>query len=199
MQRSLYWPLNKWQVTAIRPISITTKTEDQSCPNPSRQHCLPSMGNKKMELIEDLFQASLKSHNQPTEEDRIHYFHSLMCGAEKLCRICFLWNNENWMYSQWLFHRESVLTECIPEDELLKIDEKFFCNTLLGPKKIKSGVGWYESPKPVFLKQLIWFVLKVTAKLEIFLYGTRQPKLHGSAIDKPPRHRILKKHGKKIF
>ena len=34
--------------------------------------------SEKFELFEDLFQASLKIHNQLTEEDRINYFHSLM-------------------------------------------------------------------------------------------------------------------------
>ena len=34
--------------------------------------------SEKFELIEDLFQTSLKIHNQLTEEDRINYFHSLM-------------------------------------------------------------------------------------------------------------------------
>ena len=36
--------------------------------------------SKKFELFEDLFQTSLKIHNQLTEEDRINYFHSLMRG-----------------------------------------------------------------------------------------------------------------------
>ena len=36
--------------------------------------------SEKFELSEDLFQASLKIHNQLTEEDRINYFHSLMRG-----------------------------------------------------------------------------------------------------------------------
>ena len=35
---------------------------------------------EKFELFEDLFQTSLKIHNQLTEEDRINYFHSLMKG-----------------------------------------------------------------------------------------------------------------------
>ena len=35
---------------------------------------------EKFELFEDLFQASLKIHNQLTEDDRINYFHSLMRG-----------------------------------------------------------------------------------------------------------------------
>ena len=36
--------------------------------------------SEKFELFEDLFQSSLKIHNQLTEEDRINYFHSLMRG-----------------------------------------------------------------------------------------------------------------------
>ena len=36
--------------------------------------------SEKFELFEDLFQTSLKIHNQLTEEDRINYFHSLIRG-----------------------------------------------------------------------------------------------------------------------
>ena len=34
--------------------------------------------SEKFELFENLFQTSLKFHNQLTEDDRINYFHSLM-------------------------------------------------------------------------------------------------------------------------
>ena len=36
--------------------------------------------SEKFELFKDMFQASLKIHNQLTEEDKIDYFHSLMRG-----------------------------------------------------------------------------------------------------------------------
>ena len=36
--------------------------------------------SEEFELFEDLFQMSLKIHNQLTEDDRINYFHSLMRG-----------------------------------------------------------------------------------------------------------------------
>ena len=36
--------------------------------------------SEKFELFEDLFQTSLKTHNQLIEEDKINYFHSLMRG-----------------------------------------------------------------------------------------------------------------------
>ena len=43
---------------------------------------MPTFAGKseKIELFEDLFQTSLKIHNQLTEEDKINYFHSLMRG-----------------------------------------------------------------------------------------------------------------------
>ena len=43
---------------------------------------LPTFDGKteKFELFEDLFQTSLKIHNQLTENDRINYFHSLIRG-----------------------------------------------------------------------------------------------------------------------
>ena len=36
--------------------------------------------SEKFELFEDLFQTSLKIHNHLTEEDKLHFFHSLMRG-----------------------------------------------------------------------------------------------------------------------
>ena len=43
---------------------------------------MPTFDGKteKFELFKDLFQTSLKIHNQLTEDDRINYFHSLMRG-----------------------------------------------------------------------------------------------------------------------
>ena len=43
---------------------------------------MPTFDGKSeiFELFEDLFQRSLKIHNQLTEEERINYFHSLMRG-----------------------------------------------------------------------------------------------------------------------
>ena len=43
---------------------------------------MPAFDGKteKFELLEDLFQTSLKIHNQLTEDDRINYFHSLIRG-----------------------------------------------------------------------------------------------------------------------
>ena len=35
---------------------------------------------EKFDLLEDLYQTSLKTHNQLTEEDKVNYFHSLMRG-----------------------------------------------------------------------------------------------------------------------
>ena len=43
---------------------------------------MPTFGGKseKFELFGDLFQTSLKIHNQLTEDDKINYFHSHMKG-----------------------------------------------------------------------------------------------------------------------
>ena len=43
---------------------------------------MPTFNGKseKFELFEDLFQTSLKIHNQLTQEDKVNYFHSLMRG-----------------------------------------------------------------------------------------------------------------------
>ena len=45
---------------------------------------MPTLDEKseKIETFEDLFQTSLKIHNQLTEEDKVNYFHSLMRGDE---------------------------------------------------------------------------------------------------------------------
>ena len=36
--------------------------------------------SKRFELLKDLFQTSLKNHNQLTEGHKIHYFHCLLRG-----------------------------------------------------------------------------------------------------------------------
>ena len=52
--------------------------------------------SEKFELFEDLFQTSLKIHNQLTEEDKLNYFHSLMRGdALQTFKNISSWNREN--------------------------------------------------------------------------------------------------------
>ena len=71
--------------------------------------------SQKFELFEDLFQTSLKIHNQLTEEDKISYFHSLMRGdalqnfknitspTERIWEKFRLYSVENTLhFSQWL-------------------------------------------------------------------------------------------------
>ena len=69
--------------------------------------------SEKFELFEDLFQTSLKIHNQLTEEDKIYYFHSRMRGdalqktspapTERVWEKSWLCSVENtWNPSQWL-------------------------------------------------------------------------------------------------
>ena len=71
--------------------------------------------SEKFELFEDLFQTSLKIHNQLTEEDKIYYFHSLMRGdalqtfknigsrnRENLTEILTVFRRKYVKPSQWL-------------------------------------------------------------------------------------------------
>ena len=64
---------------------------------------------EKFELFEDLFQTSLKIHNQQTEEDKIYYFHSLMRGdALQTFKNISSWNRENLTEILTVFRRKNV-------------------------------------------------------------------------------------------
>ena len=64
---------NSANFNSIHPISKLPK---------SLTTTMPTLDGKseKFELFENVFQTSLKFHNQLTEDDRINYFHSLMTG-----------------------------------------------------------------------------------------------------------------------
>ena len=65
--------------------------------------------SKKFELFEDLFQTSLKIHNQLTEEDKLHFFHSLMRGdALQTFKNISSPNRENLTEILTVFHRKYV-------------------------------------------------------------------------------------------
>ena len=65
--------------------------------------------SEKFELFEDLFQTSLKIHNQLTEEDKIYYFHSLMRGdALQTFKNIDSPNRENLTESLTVFRRKYV-------------------------------------------------------------------------------------------
>ena len=65
--------------------------------------------SKKFELFEDLFQTSLKIHNQLTEENKINYFHSLMRGdALQTFKNITSPNRENLGEILTVFHRKYV-------------------------------------------------------------------------------------------
>ena len=79
------------------PKSLTTK--------------MPTFDGKSenFELFEDLFQTSLKIHNQLTEEDKINYFHSLMRGdALQTFKNITSPNRENLGEILTVFHRKYV-------------------------------------------------------------------------------------------
>ena len=65
--------------------------------------------SEKFELFEDVFQTSLKIHNQLTEEDKINYFNSLMRGdALQTFRNITSPNRENLGEIITVFHRKYV-------------------------------------------------------------------------------------------
>ena len=65
--------------------------------------------SEKFELFEDLFQTSLKIHNQLTEEDKINYFHSLMRGdALQTFKNITSPNRENLAENLTVFRRKYV-------------------------------------------------------------------------------------------
>ena len=65
--------------------------------------------SEKFELFEDLFQTSLKIHNQLTEEDKINYFHSLKRGdALQTFKNLSSRNRENLAEILTVFHRKYV-------------------------------------------------------------------------------------------
>ena len=65
--------------------------------------------SEKFELFEDLFQTSLKIHNQLTEEDKINYFHSLMRGdALQTFKNITSPNRENLLEILTVFRRKYV-------------------------------------------------------------------------------------------
>ena len=65
--------------------------------------------SEKFELFEDLFQTSLKIHNQLTEEDKINYFHSLMRGdALQTFKNITSPNRENLIEIPTVFRRKYV-------------------------------------------------------------------------------------------
>ena len=65
--------------------------------------------SEKFELFEDLFQTSLKIHNQLTEEDKINYFQSLMRGdALQTFKNITSPNRENLAEILTVFRRKNV-------------------------------------------------------------------------------------------
>ena len=82
-QTRFCWPFNNWRRTPIQPISTIINNISRISKLPkSPTTTMPTFDGKSeiFELFEDLFQTSLKTHNQLMEEDKINYFHSLMRG-----------------------------------------------------------------------------------------------------------------------
>ena len=71
--------------------------------------------SEKFELFEDLFQTSLKIHNELTEEDKMNYFHSLMRGdALQTFKNIDSPNRENLTEILFVFRRKYVKPQSMP-------------------------------------------------------------------------------------
>ena len=77
--------------------------------------------SEKFELFEDLFQTSLKIHNQLTQEDKINYFQSLMRGdALQTFKKTTTPNRENFREILTVFCRKYVKSQ-----SMAKANHKF--------------------------------------------------------------------------
>ena len=71
--------------------------------------------SEKFELFEDLFQTSLKIHNELTEEDKMNHFHSLMRGdALQTFKTITSSNRENSGEILTVFRRKYVKSQSMP-------------------------------------------------------------------------------------
>ena len=78
-QTKFCWRFSSWQTTTIPANFQNNINRISKLPKSHTTTILTFDGkSEKFELFEDLLQASLKIHNNLTEEDRINYFHSLM-------------------------------------------------------------------------------------------------------------------------
>ena len=98
-------------VTNINSANVNTISNRISKLPKSLTTTMPTFGGKseKFELFEDLFQTSLKIHNQLTEENKINYFHSLMRGdALQTFKNISSLNRENLTEILTVFRRKYV-------------------------------------------------------------------------------------------
>ena len=111
------------------PLSLTTTT--------------PTFDGKseKFELFEDLFQTSLKIHNQLTQEDKINYFHALMRGdALQTFKNITSPNRENLGEILTVFRRKDV------KPQSMATAKKQISTTGLQPRK--PEVNWFSRWTP---------------------------------------------------
>ena len=127
--------------------------------------------SEKFELFEDLFQTSLKIHNQLTQEDKINYFHSLMRGdALQTFKNITTPNRENLGEILTVFRRKYV------KPHSMATAKHKFQRLVFNPANQKSTDFLDELQK--FAKDA--FGIAVQAIIEQFIYAEMPPHLRKS-------------------
>ena len=127
--------------------------------------------SEKFELFEDLFQTSLKFHNQWTEDDRINYFHSLMRGdALQTFKNINGSSQENLVEILPVFPRKYVKPQ-----SMARVKRKFQ-KTVFNPANRKLVDFLDEFKKPANDA----FGIAVHATIEQFIYANLPPHLKKS-------------------
>ena len=127
--------------------------------------------SKKIEQFEDLFQTSLKIHNQLTQEDKINYFHSLMRGdALQTFKNITTPNRENLGEILTVFRRRYV------KPQSTATAKHKFQRLVFNPAKQKLIVFLDELQK--LAKDV--FGVAAQANIEQFIYAKMPPHLEKS-------------------
>ena len=127
--------------------------------------------SEKFELFEDLFQTSLKIHNQLTEEDKIYYFHSLMRGdALQTFKNIDSPNRENLTDFLTVFRRKYV------KPQSMATTKHKFQQLVFNPANQKL-IDFLEELQKLAKDA---FVVAAQAVIDQFIYGKMPPHLKKS-------------------
>ena len=127
--------------------------------------------SQKFELFEDLFQTSLKIHNQLTQENKINYFHSLMRGdALQTFKNITTPNRENLVEILTVFRRNYV------KPQSMATAKHKFQRLVFNPTNQKL-IDFLDEPQNLAKDA---FGVAAQAIIEQFIYAKMPPQLKKS-------------------
>ena len=169
------YAFNNWRRTVIRPISTTTSKESRISKLPKTPTTtMPKFDAKseKFELFEHLFHASLKIHNQLTEENKTNYFHPLMCGdALQTFKNITSPNRENLAVVLTVFRRKNVKAQSMAPEK------HKFQRLVFNPANQKL-IDFLDELQKVLAKDA--FGVAAWAIIEQFIFAIMAPHLRSS-------------------